>query len=150
MDGRDFQNCPPLKISTHFYMIIIGDFEHYNALTLKQMFWKAITFFWKSEVSFFSLAFPRKLHCQKQMLRQIEIYKIRITKWTYHRQHCFATNYFVENLISISKPTGNSWFNEPSIQMSKFLFFLSIWALLVGLFSLWLSLSKKLHKFKVM
>ena len=51
---RDFQNSPPFERLACFYVTIAGNFEHFQYLTLKQIFWKRKTFFQKTGVLFFS------------------------------------------------------------------------------------------------
>ena len=41
------------------------------------------------------------------------------TKWTYHKERSFATNYiFLENFICVLDPLINSWFNAPNTKIS--------------------------------
>ena len=49
---RDFQDSPPFERSACFYMTITQNLNVFNTLTLKQIFWKAKTFFEKLDYHF--------------------------------------------------------------------------------------------------
>ena len=86
-------------------MTISGDFERFNILTLLQIFWKTKTVFKKLEYQFLvettkieNTSFPIKI---AQSEADIKTDRMATTKWTYHKEWCFASNYFVflENLF---------------------------------------------------
>ena len=75
----------------------------FNTLTLKQIFWKTKTFFKKLEYHFLIETTKIKTHFHSKLLSEANIKTNRIatTKWTYHKEWSFASNYFIflENLF---------------------------------------------------
>ena len=79
-----------------------------NALTLKQIFWKAKTFFKKLGYRFSdenteiaNATFPYKTDLSED---DVKINRIGNTKWTYHKERRFASTYlffFFENFVSL-------------------------------------------------
>ena len=61
------------------------------------------------------------------------------TKWAYHRERSFASNYFI--FLKVKEPLINNWFNVPTAQTPIFVLFLSAGVLFDGSFSLWVSLN---------
>ena len=71
----------------------------FNALTLKQIFWKTKTFFTKLKYRFFAEStkienalFPYKTAISKA---NVTTKKMVTTKWTYKKERSFASNYFI-------------------------------------------------------
>ena len=71
----------------------------FNALTLKQIFWKTKTFFTKLKYRFLAEStkienalFPYKTAISKA---NVTTKKMVTTKWTYKKQRSFASNYFI-------------------------------------------------------
>ena len=71
----------------------------FNTLTLKQIFWKTKTFFKKLEYRFLvettkieNTSFPFKTALSEA---NVKTNKMVTTKWTYHKEWSFASNYFI-------------------------------------------------------
>ena len=69
-------------------------------------------------------------------------------KWIYHKERCFASNYFIilKILFHLQDSLIKSWYDVPTTQMSIFIFFVSAEVLFEGAISLWVSLHKFLSK----
>ena len=70
----------------------------FNTLTLKQIFWKTKTFFKKLEYLFLvetteieNTSFPFKTALSED---NVKTNRMATTKWTYHKEWSFASNYF--------------------------------------------------------
>ena len=102
---RDFQNSPPFERLTCFYVTMIESSNVFNTLTLKQIFWKMKIFFKKLGYHFLVKAtkIDNKSSPFKTALLEANVKTNRMatTKWTYHKEWSFASNYFifVENLF---------------------------------------------------
>ena len=88
---RDFQNSPPLERSACFDVTI--------SEKLKQIFQKTKTFSKKLEYCFLverikieKSSFPYKTAISKT---NVKINRVVTTKWDYHRELSFASNYFI-------------------------------------------------------
>ena len=77
----------------------------FNTLTLKQVLWKTKTFLKKLEYRFLvettkieNTSFPFKT---AQSEANVKTNRMATTKWTYHKEWSFASNYFIflENLL---------------------------------------------------
>ena len=75
---------------------ILNDF---NNLTLKQIFWKTKTFFKKLEnhplvenTTIENILFPYKT---TMLEANVKINRMVSTKWTYHKEQSFTSNYFI-------------------------------------------------------
>ena len=77
----------------------------FNTLTLKQIFWKKKTFLKKLEYIFLikttkieNTSFPFKTALSET---NVKTNRMATTKWTYHEEWSFASNYFIflENLF---------------------------------------------------
>ena len=71
----------------------------FNTLTLKQIFWKTKTFFKKLEYRFLvestkieNASFPYKTAISEA---NVKTNRMVTTKWAYHRERSFASNYFI-------------------------------------------------------
>ena len=71
----------------------------FNSLTSKQIFWKMKTFFKKPEYHFLvestkieNTSFPYKTAISEA---NVKANKMLTTKWTYHKERSFASNYFI-------------------------------------------------------
>ena len=71
----------------------------FNGLTLKHIFWKMKTFLKKLEYGFLvertkieSPAFPYKTAASED---NVKTNKMVTTKWTYHKERSFVSNYFI-------------------------------------------------------
>ena len=71
----------------------------FNIVTLKQIFWKTQTLFKKLEYRFLveatmieNATFPYKTALSEA---NVKINRIGNTKWTYHKEPSFASDYFV-------------------------------------------------------
>ena len=118
----------------------------FNTLTLKQIFWKRRTFSKKTGVPLFS---PLTLFPFKTSLLEANVKTNRMatTKWTYHKEWSFASNYFIflENLFQVSNllKRVNLMNQRPKCQYSYFSWvlefnfrvFFSLWAFLNWQFS---------------
>ena len=78
-----------------------------GSLTLKQIFWKAKTFFKKLEYRFLVEAtkIENTPFSLKTVLSEANVKTNRMatTKWIYHKEWSFASNYlvFLENLLQV-------------------------------------------------
>ena len=97
-DARNFQNSPPFERLACFYVTISGNFERFQTLTLKQIFWKTKTFVKKPDDSFLvdstsieSASFPYKTALSEA---NVKTNRVVSRKWTYHEERSFASNYF--------------------------------------------------------
>ena len=111
------------------YIFIWQSLEILNVfitLTLIQFFWKsksltlttgALLFSWKH--------YNEKRHISLKTVASkanVKTNRMGSTKWTYHNQRSFASNYFFfENLISVKESLISSWFNPRTTQMSIFI-----------------------------
>ena len=71
----------------------------FNTLTLKEIFWKTKTFLKKLEYHFLvestkieSASFPYKTSILEA---NVKTNRMVATKWTYHEERSFASNYFI-------------------------------------------------------
>ena len=71
----------------------------FNTLTLKQIFWKTKNFFKKLEYRFLvetteieNTSFPFKTALSEA---NVKTNRMATTKWTYHKEWSFASNYFI-------------------------------------------------------
>ena len=71
----------------------------FNSLTLKEIFWKTKTFFKKPEYRFLvestkieSALYPYKFAISEA---SVKANKMVATKWTYHKERSFTSNYFI-------------------------------------------------------
>ena len=78
---------------------LLGILNFFNTLTLRQIFWKTQTLFKKLEYRFLvestkieNPTFPYKTALPEA---NVKTNKMDSTKWTYHKQRTFASNYFV-------------------------------------------------------
>ena len=77
----------------------------FNTLTLKQIFWKMKTYFKKLEYHF--LVETTKIENASFLFKtalseaNVKTNRMATTKWTYHKEWSFASNYFIflENLF---------------------------------------------------
>ena len=88
-----------------FYVKISENWNVFNTLTLKQIFWKAKSFFKKLEYHFLvettkigNTSFPSKTAPSEA---NVKTNRMATTKWTYHKKWSYASNYFIflENLF---------------------------------------------------
>ena len=119
----------------------------FNTLTLKQIFWKTKTFFKKLEYRFLvestkieNASFPYKTAISEA---NVKTNRMITTKWAYHRERSFASNYFIffESCVSVLEPLINNWFDVPTAQRPIFALFLRAEVLFDGAFSLRVSVS---------
>ena len=80
-------------------MTISGNFERFNTLALKIIFWKTKTFFKKLEYRFLvettkieNTSFPLKTALSEA---NVKTDRMATTKWTYHKEWSFASNCFI-------------------------------------------------------
>ena len=71
----------------------------FNTLTLRQIFWKTKTFFKKLEYRFLvehtkteNASIPYKTAISEA---NVKTNRMVSTKWTYHKEESFASNYFI-------------------------------------------------------
>ena len=104
---------------------ILTDF---NILTLKQIFWKTKTFFKKLEYRFLvestkieNASFPYKTAISEA---NVKTNKMVTTKWTYHKERSFASNYFIFWKFCFSLRTSYKEFiwctNDPNVHIYTF------------------------------
>ena len=71
----------------------------FNTLTLKQIFWKTKTFFKKLEYSFSveSTKIENESFLYKTAISEahVKINSMVSTRWTYHKERSFTSNYFI-------------------------------------------------------
>ena len=132
------------ETSTCFYVTIIEILNIFNTWTLKRNLWKAQTLFKKLEYSFLveSTKIEKATFPYKTILSEatIKTNRMDITKWTYHKERDFASNYFLfPKILRASKKELSCCTNHPNVLT----FILSEYAgfLFEGTFSLWVSLS---------
>ena len=99
---RDFQNSPPFEKSTCFYVTISENFEHLQSFDFEKGFLENDSFFQKTGVPFFSwtnertkiekTSFPYKTAVSEA---NFKTKRMVTTKWTYHRERSFASNYLI-------------------------------------------------------
>ena len=106
-------------------------FNDFNTLTLKQIFWKTKTFFKKLEHRFLveSTKIENALFPYKTAISEAHVKTNRmvITKWIYHRERSFASNYFIflKALFQFKNLFTKSWFDVPLTQVPTFLVFVN-------------------------
>ena len=122
-----------------------GILNVFNTLTLKQIFWKVQTLFNKLEYHFLvesskieSATFPYKTALSEA---NVKTNRMGSTKWAYHKERGFASNYFhyFRNFIFILALI-RSWFVVPTTRISIFILFVRAGVLLEGTISLWVTL----------
>ena len=82
-----------------FKIALLKILNTFSILTLKQIFWKAKTFFKKLEYRFLvertkieKASFPYKTAISEA---NVKTNRMVSTKWTYHKERSFASNYFI-------------------------------------------------------
>ena len=108
-DARDFQSSPPFKRSACFYETTSGSFERFQYFNFETSFLENEKLFSKNGSIFFQLKILRlKTHSfpYKAALSEANVKTNRMmsTKWTYHKEWIFASNYFIfffENFVSV-------------------------------------------------
>ena len=111
----------------------------FNSLTLKQIFWRTKTFFKNLENQFLvettkieNTSFPFKTALSEADVR---INGKTTTKWTYHKEWCFASNlvfHFFEKIVPVLEPLELIWCtSEPNFNIS---IFRKRWSLILGCF----------------
>ena len=116
-----------------------------NTLTLKQVFWKTKTFIKKLEKGFLVectkieyVSFPYKTALSEA---NVKTNRVLSTKWTYHKERSFASNYFILlKILFRFKNIIKSWFDVPTTQIPIFVIFVSVEVLFDGAFYLWVTL----------
>ena len=98
--ARDFQNSPPFERSACFFMRqSLKILNVFNTLTLKQIFWKAKTFFKKLEHDFLveNIMTENALFPYKTAISEAndKANKMVTTKWTNQKERSFASNYLI-------------------------------------------------------
>ena len=76
-----FKIAPPFERSACFYATIIGDFEHFQCCNFETNFLK------KESTKIGKASFPYKT-------ANIKTSRMGNTKWTYHKEWSFTSNYF--------------------------------------------------------
>ena len=85
-------------------------------------------------------SFPYKIAISEA---NVKTNRMVTTKWAYHRERSFASNYFI--FLKVKEPLINNWFNVPTAQTPIFVLFLSAGVLFDGAFTLWVSLKLSLE-----
>ena len=126
-----------------FYVTATGNFNIFNTLTLKQIFWKSETFLKKLELHFLvartkidKATFPYKTALSEA---NVITNRIESTQRTYHKVRYFASNYFIFWKFCVRRRASCKeliWW--PTTQMSIFMLFVSAGVLFEGGFCLWL------------
>ena len=100
-----FENVPRLRDRLVFMWQSVKVPDAFNTLALKQIFWKTKTFFKKLGCGFLvettkieKTSFPFKTALSEA---NVKTNSMATTKWTYHKEWSFASNYFIllENLF---------------------------------------------------
>ena len=122
--------------------------NNFNTLTLKQIFWKTKTFFKKLWDRFLveNTKIENASVPYKTVISEANIMTNRMvsTKWTYHKERSFASNYFI--FLKVLFQLKNLFQRvDLMYQMPRFLFFVSAGVLFDGAFSLWVSLKQDQH-----
>ena len=113
---------------------------------MKQNLWKTKTYFKKLDHRF--LAESTEIESASSPYEtaisegKVKTNRMVSTKWTYHKERSFASNYliFFENYVSVREPLIKSWFDVPTTQMPILVLFVSAGVLFDGAFSLWVPL----------
>ena len=88
----------------------------FNTSTLKKIFWKTNTFFKKLEYSFLaqSTKIEKTIFPYKTALSEANVKTNRMgnTRWTYHKERGFASNYFI--FLKILFQFIKCWFDVPT------------------------------------
>ena len=102
--AKDFQHNPPFERLACFVWNSLKIWNNFNILTVKQIFSKTKSFFQKldyrcliesSEIE--NVTYPCKFTLLEANIKTI---RMRITKWTYHKERSFTSNNFsFENLV---------------------------------------------------
>ena len=97
---REFQNCSSFERSACFHVTISDVLQVsnvFNTLSLKQIFWKAKTFFKKLEYRFLveaakigNTSFPFKTDLSEA---NVKTNRMATAKWIYHNEWSFASSY---------------------------------------------------------
>ena len=95
----DFQNSPPFEGSACFYVKISENFEHFQYFKFETDFLENESFFKKLEYRFLvertkieKASFPYKNAISEA---NVKTNRMVSTKWTYHKERSFASNYFI-------------------------------------------------------
>ena len=119
----------------------------FNTLALKQILWKTKTFFKKLEYHFLvettkieNTSFPFKTALSEA---NVKTNRMATTKWTYHKEWSFASNYFIFWKFCFSLRTSYKELicctNNPNAHICTFC---KRWSLVFdSVFSLWVSLN---------
>ena len=107
---------------------ITRSFQTFNDDTLKQIFWKAKTFFEKLEQLFLvqSLKIKNATFLYNAALSEpnVKIKRMGSTKWTWHKERSFVSNYLVSLRICFSLRTSYKkmiWsINYPNVHIHTF------------------------------
>ena len=101
----DFQNSPPFERSACFYITISESFKLFQYFSFETNFLENENLFQKTGVPFLvettkieNKAFPFKTALSET---NVKTNRMATTKWTYHKEWNFASNYFIflENLF---------------------------------------------------
>ena len=110
-------------------MAISENFKRFNTLTLKQVFWKTKTIFKKLESRFLvetpkiqNTSFPFKTALSEA---NVKTNRMATTKWTYHKEWNFASNFVFGKFFPVLEPLKKSEFDVPTTQMSILVFCVS-------------------------
>ena len=99
-DGtRDFQNSPLFERSTFLYVTIRESFKRFQCFNFETDFLKNGNLFLKTGVPFLveSIKIENASLPYKSAISEANVKKDRMvtTKWTYHKERSFASNYFI-------------------------------------------------------
>ena len=96
---RDFQNSSLFERSARFYVTSSENFKHFQYFNFEANSWKTKTFFKKLEQLF--LVERTKIETASFRYKSaiseanIKTNKMVTTKWAYHRERNFTSNYFI-------------------------------------------------------
>ena len=96
---QGFQNSQPFERSACFYVMINENFEHFQYFNFETDFLENENFFQKLEYCFLverikieKASFPYKTAISEA---NVKTNRMVSTKWTYHKERSFASNYFI-------------------------------------------------------
>ena len=96
---RGFQNSPPFERSACFYVTINANFDCFLCFNFEIFFWKTETSLKKLKYRFWLeiLRLTTQYFHTKTFLSEanVKLNRMRVTKWTYHKERSFTSNYFI-------------------------------------------------------
>ena len=125
---RDFQNSSPFERSACFYVTTSRNFERSQYFKFEEIFWKTKAFFKKLENYFLfkrtnieNASFPYETTISKA---NVKTNKVMSTKWTYHKEWTFISNYFIFLIFFFCLKTSYKelirYINDPNVPIPNY------------------------------